>query len=92
MKPQKKKRNTYERFLIRVNENKAWDLPIIAGAELLVLSIALTWKFLNSSWSDILKTENHPLFLFVIIGLFVVSVTALILILYGVVIKSNSRE
>ena len=81
----------FEKFVNWINTEKAGDVPVIVGGEIFVLSIVLLWKFFDSSWSIILRNENYVLFLCIVIGLIVISITNLILIIYGLVIKLKRK-
>lgn len=93
MNAHNEKESIYERFLNRISKDKPEDPPIIVGGELILVSIALLWKFyFDSSWSYILKYERYFLFLIINIGLFIILLTGLILLIYGFVIKFKNRR
>lgn len=84
-------KSKFEKFVNWINTEKAGDVPVIVGGELFVLSIVLLWKFFVSSWSIILRNENYVLFLCIVIGLIVISITNLILLIYGLIIKFKRK-
>lgn len=82
----------HKKFINWLHTARVGDPQIIMGGEIFILSIALLWKFYNSSWSDIFKIENHCLFICINIGLIVLIITGLALLICGCFMKFKNRK
>jgi hypothetical protein len=82
----------YKKFINWLHTEHAGDAQVIWGIEMILLFIALLWKFYDSTWSDIFKVENHCLFICINIGFIVLLITGLALLIYGCFIKFKNRK
>lgn len=81
--------NIYDRFLNRIQKDRAGDVHIIVGIELILVAIAFIYKFFASGLSEILKIENNTLFLTITISLCFLLLIGFIVTLRGIVIKTK---
>ena len=89
---EEKKNGWYDRFLNWVHTAKPGDGQVIFGGEVIAVALVLFYKFSDSSWYSILKTEYHSLFLCAMAGLFILLAAGIGLLGWGISIKSKSNN